>query len=92
MEPILRLVKQDERPTFEQCVAVRNELSEYQRQANKRSREKKKEIENANSFAISLFKDDILAMLKNDPQGEEIAATFLKQRNWKLQKPTWVNY
>lgn len=49
-------------------------------------------IENANSFAIQLFKDEILTMLKNDPLGEEIAATFLKQRNWKLQKPTWVNY
>ena len=40
-EPILRLAKQDEKPTFEQCVVIRNELSEYQRQANKRSREKK---------------------------------------------------
>lgn len=92
MEPILRLAKQDERPTFEQCVAVRNELCEYQKQANKRSREKKKKNENINGYEIPLFKDDILTLLKNDPKGEEIAATFLKQRNWKLQKPTWVNY
>ena len=90
IEPYLRLANQEERPTYEQCCKVRDELSQHQKQMNQRRKKEKKE--KANFDEDKLFNSDLLdtnlaKALRETPEGEIIAARFLLECGWILKRP-----
>ena len=85
IEPYLRLANQEKRPTFEECCRVRDELSQHQSEMNRKAKEKK--AKGCNVFNTEIDYKNLGKALREKPDGEIIAAHFLRERGWILKRP-----